>query len=276
MITYTEAQIHDSPYTNFIQIPIDEKHNHTFWEFFIVLTDNCVHTVNGKTVTLSAGNVYLLRPLKDNHFFNSTNDKETYRHRDVYITDSDMKTYCNLFSPTLYDELVSAPDAVSFTVTSSTCKYIEEIFATLNSQSSKVEQISKNIHFTVAINLLTAYETAKLPTSQPDWLNTFVKDLKNPDNFIVSIEELTAKIPYSHGYICKEFKRHMDQTIINFFNLQKINHASFLLMNTNLKILDISIMVGYSSPKNFIKQFTKIFQLSPSAWRTKNQIQSRK
>ena len=171
-----------------------------------MLNDNCTHTVNGKTVTLSAGNVCLLRPLKDNHFFNIPNDKDTYRHRDIYITDADMKTYCNLFSPALYSELLNAPNAVSFCITSTMCKYIEELFATLNNQSSTITQVSKNIHFAVAINLLTCYETAKLPTSQPDWLNEFVRDLKNPDNFVVSIEELTAKIPYSHGYICKEFK----------------------------------------------------------------------
>ena len=134
----------------------------------------------------------------------------------------------------------------------------------------------KNIHFSVAINLLTAYQLTKLPTSQPGWLNNFIEDLRNPDNFIYSIEELTAKIPYSHGHICKEFKKHTKQTVVNFFTLQKINHASYLLMNTNLKILDISVLVGYSSPKNFIKQFTSVFNLSPSTWRKKNQLPTKK
>ena len=73
-----------------------------------------------------------------------------------------------------------------------------------------------------------------------------------------------------------EFKKYLKQTIINFFNEQKVNRASFLLMNTNLKILDISNMVGYSSPKNFINQFTQRFSLSPSAWRAKNQCVSKK
>ena len=73
-----------------------------------------------------------------------------------------------------------------------------------------------------------------------------------------------------------EFKKYLNQTIINFFNEQKVNRASFLLMNTNFNILDIANMVGYSSPKNFINQFTKRFSLSPSAWRAKNQCASKK
>lgn len=276
MITYTEAQTQNSPYTNYVQSPSNELHNHTYWEFFVALSGNGTQTLNGKTIPLSPGNVFLLRPLKDNHFFTLVKDKESYRHRDVYIADSDMKTYCDIISPTLYDELLNSPNAISFNISSSMYKYVEEILSLPNVASSKMLQIQKNVHFAVAINLLTTYETTKLPTVQPVWLDKFVEDLKNPENFTVSIEKLTAKIPYSHGYICKEFKKNMNQTIINFFNLQKINHASFLLMNSNLKILDISIMVGYSSPKNFIKQFTKVFQISPSAWRTKNQLQSRK
>ena len=276
MITYTEAQIDNSPYTNYVQLPSNELHNHTFWELFVALSGNCNHFVNGKKTSLSLGNVYIMRPLKDSHYFNIVKDLEFYRQRDIYLTDSDMKTYCDIISPTLYNELLSSPTAISFNVSSSMCKYIEELFAPLNSDSPKNSQILKNIHLAVAINILTSYQTARLPKAQPEWLEKFIQDLKNPDNFVVSIEELIAKIPYSHGYICKEFKKHMNQTIVNFFNIQKINHASFLLMNSNLKILDISILVGYSSPKNFIKQFTKIFQLSPSAWRTKNQLQARK
>ena len=276
MITYTEAEILNSPYTSFVQVPCDELHNHTFWEIFIILHGNCNHTVNGKTTSLSAGNVFFLRPIKDNHYFSNKNSEEFYRHRDIYITDSDMKTWCDMISPDMYEELLKPNEPVSFNISSSMLKYIEEILMSPNFNLPNSSTILKNIHFAVAIDLLTSYLLTKLPTSQPDWLNGFVENLKKPDNFIYSIEELTSQIPYSHGYICREFKKHMNQTIVSFFNTQKINHASFLLMNSNLKILDISNIVGYTSPKNFINQFTKTFSLSPSAWRAKNQLLSKK
>jgi len=275
MLTYTESELLNSPYTNFIQVPTDEAHNHTYWEILVALSGSCMHTLNNKTHKLSPGKVIIMRPIKDRHFFNNNLD-ETYRHRDIYITDAEMKKWCNMISPELYGELLNAENPVNFTVTSSMTKYIEEMFNTPNFKLSSSISVLRNIHFSVAINLLTAYQITKLPTSQPDWLNAFVEDLRNPDNFAYSIEELTAKIPYSHGHICREFKKHIKQTIVNFFNLQKINHASFLLMNTNLKVLDISVAVGYSSPKNFIKQFTNVFRLSPSAWRAKNQLITRK
>ena len=276
MITYTEAEILNLPYTNYVQIPYDELHNHTFWEIFLILTGQCTHTVNGVSTDLTAGTVCFLRPIKDKHFFTHKHGDEGYRHRDIYVTDSDMQKWCNMISPSLYDELLEPSFPITFPVSTSTLRYIEEMLNSPNFQSANFSQSMKTIHFSVSIDLLTAHQLTKIPPACPAWLNDFVGELKKPENFLFSIEELTAKLPYSHGYACREFKKYFNQTIIEFFNEQKINQASFLLMNTNLKILNISNIVGYSSPKNFINQFTKRFSISPSAWRAKNQFASKK
>ena len=276
MITYTEAEILNSPYTNYVQIPYDKLHNHTFWEIFLILTGQCTHTVNGVSSNLTTGTVCFLRPIKDKHFFEKNQGNNYYRHRDIYVTDSDMQKWCNMISPTLYDELLEPNEPITFSGSASTLRYIEEVLNLPNFQSANFAQSMKTIHFSVSIDLLTTHQLTKIPPSCPTWLNNFVAELKEPENFLCSVEELTAKLPYSHGYVCREFKKYLNQTIIDFFNEQKINHASFLLMNTNWKILNISNMVGYSSPKNFINQFTKRFALSPSAWRAKNQFASKK
>lgn len=276
MITYTEAEILNFPYTNYVQIPYDKLHNHTFWEIFLILTGQCTHTVNGVSSNLTTGTVCFLRPIKDHHFFEKNQENEYYRHRDIYITDSDMQKWCNMISPTLYNELLEPSAPITFSISASTLQYIEEVLNQPNSQSANFAQSMKTIHFSVSIDLLTAHQLTKMPLPYPAWLTDFIGELIKPENFLYSVEELTAKLPYSHGYICREFKKHLKQTIIDFFNEQKIKQASFLLMNTNLKILHISNMVGYSSPKNFINQFKKRFVLSPSAWRAKNQFISKK
>lgn len=275
MITYTESEILNSPYTSYVQIPYNELHNHTYWEIFLILTGKRTHIVNGESSVLTAGTVCFLRPHKDKHFFTTTSD-DFSRHRDVYVTDSDMKTWCDMISPQLYEELFAPDMPISFSISSSFLKHMEELLNSPNSQSANFSQALRTIHFSLSIDLLVAYQLTKIPSSCPAWLNDFVLELKKPENFLYSVEELTAKIPFSHGYICREFKKYLNQTIINFFNEQKVNRASFLLMNTNLNILDIANMVGYNSPKNFINQFAKTFSLPPSVWRAKNQFASKK
>ena len=65
MITYTEAEILNSPYTNYVQVPYNELHNHTYWEIFLILTGDRTHNINGKSSVLTAGTVCFLRPLKE-------------------------------------------------------------------------------------------------------------------------------------------------------------------------------------------------------------------
>ena len=240
MITYTEAEILHSPYTTYVQVPYNELHNHTFWEIFLILTGERTHTVNGKNSVLTAGTVCFLRPIKDKHFFDLPTADNYSRHRDIYVIDSDMKLWCDMVSPALYDELFAPNTPITFPISSSMLKYIEEMLNTPNFQSANYPQAMKAIHFSLSIDLLVAYQLTKIPSSCPAWLNDFVNELKKPENFLYSIEELTAKLPYSHGYVCREFKKYLKQTIIDFFNEQKINRASFLLMNTNSKILDIA------------------------------------
>lgn len=274
MRTITKKSIMDFPYTNYVHIPEQAIHNHTFWEIFIILNGNCTHTVNGKTSKLPAGTVMILRPFKDSHFFRKFND-DSYRHRDFYIDDDDMRKWCDYVSPSIYDELKNPDDPVYLTVSPTSINFFEEMIFAPNYSAQKSD-VQKNVHFSIIITLLTKILVARLPKRTSSWINELVQKLKNPDNFSYTVEELIADTPYSHCYICREFNKYTGKTIINFFTIQKMNHASYLLMNTNMKIIDIANTVGYESPKNFINQFTKIFSMPPSQWRNLNQLSIKK
>lgn len=275
MRTITKTSIMNFPYTNYIHIPEQEIHNHTFWEIFIILNGNCIHTVNGKTSKLPAGTIMFLRPFKDSHFFQKFNDDDSYRHRDFYIDDDDMRKWCDYVSPSIYDELNNPDDPVYLTVSPTSINFFEEMIFAPNYSAQNLN-VQKNVHFSIIITLLTKILIAKLPKMASSWINELVQKLKNPENFSFTVEQLIADTPYSHCHICKEFNKYTGKTIINFFTIQKMNHASYLLMNTNMKVIDIANAVGYESPKNFINQFTKIFSMPPSQWRNLNQLSIKK
>ena len=277
MITYTESAIQDSPYTNFVQVPSSQNHNHTFWEIVIVLSGNITHVINGKARTNSAGSVTFLRPLKDSHYFLKTpDDNTTYRHRDIYVSVSDMDKWCGYLSDTLYKELYEPEEPYSFSIQSVLINYIESSFLSPDFEFKHNPTIFKNVQFSTVINLLTHMQVVQMPEALPQWLKTLIQTLSNPANFSTPVETLTHDIPYSHCHICREFKKYIGQTVANYFIKQKISYASYLLVNTNLRIIDIANTVGYDSPKNFINQFTKLFKVSPSEWRKKNQISVKK
>lgn len=269
MITY--PNIPNLFYTRSVKDPATENHNHGFWEIIIVLSGSITHVINGNTETLSANCVLFLRPYKDCHYYVKQNGNK-YLHRDIYISPSDMEKWCGLLSNSLYEKLYSPKDPVSFSIPSISINHMESLFLSHSFEFSHDIQLYKDLQFTTTITLLTAFRISQLVAAMPSWIKLLIQEMKNPTNFCTSIEKLTATTHYSHCHVCKEFKKYTGQTILSFFIEQKINYASYLLANTNMKILDISNSIGYDSSKNFISQFTKVFHLSPSKWRTKNQI----
>ncbi len=276
MITYTESTIHSTPYTNFVKVPLSYNHNHNFWEVVIVLSGSITHVVNGKPHTISAGSVTFLRPLKDSHYFIEPENKSMYRHRDIYVSVDDMEKWCDMLSPNLYNNLYKPDAPYTFSIQPTFINHIESTFFSPNFESIHNPLLYKNVQLSMVVSLLANFQVSQVPTAPPPWINNLIQTLKNPSNFSTPIETLTQSIPYSHCHICREFKKYIGQTVINFFIKQKISYASYLLVNTNLKIIDIANIVGYDSPKNFISQFTKNFQSSPSEWRAKNQIPIKK
>lgn len=272
MLTYTESAIHDSPYTKYVQVPLSRNHNHNFWEVIIVLSGNITHVINGQSYTNSAGTVTFLRPLKDSHYFLESEKSKSYRHRDVYINADDMEKWCNMLSKSLHADLYKPDQPCSFSIQSSLINHIESTFFSSDFESTHNPTIYKSVQLSIAITLLTAFQLSQMPATLPSWIDSLIQTLKNPANFSTPIETLTQAIPYSHCHICREFKKYIGQTVVNYFIKQKISYASYLLVNTNLKIIDIANTVGYDSPKNFINQFSKIFHSPPSEWRAKNQI----
>ena len=277
MITYTESTIHNSPYTNYVKIPYTKNHNHMFWEINIILSGSITHVINDNPCINPAGTVTFLRPLKDSHYFQETNlNEKMYRHRDFFINNEDMEKWCELLSKNLYNDLYKPEQPCSFSIPSTFLNHIESTFFSVNLEQLRNQAVFKNLQFSIVLSLLSSFQLSQSPTAIPPWIKELIQSLKNPSNFSTPIEVLFQTIPYSHCHICREFKKHMGQTAINFFIKQKISYASHLLANTNLKIIDVANIVGYDSPKNFIAQFTKAYQLSPSEWRIKNQILAKK
>ena len=271
MLILSHSNITNTPFTNIVQLPLSREHSHDYWEIVISLSNNQVHTINGITASFSMGDVLFLRPKKDVHFFEPViyRKQQLHRHRDIYVTDQDMKKWCGLLSATLYDDLVSPTIPPQIKLPFSTINHLEELLLPWTFNQTQNINIVENLHFSTTITILAMLKSTKSNTMPSQWLNTLVDTLSNPENFSSSVDDILAKIPYSHCHICREFKKATNQTVVNYFITKKINYAAYLLTNTNMKISEASNIIGYTSPKNFISQFTKIFKMSPSKWRAK-------
>lgn len=94
------------------------------------------------------------------------------------------------------------------------------------------------------------------------------------ENYIIShldqpltVRQIAESIYISHTYLCFIYKKKTGKTLGRFITEAKMNQARALLENTDKKIGDISLMLGYSNQNYFSKVFINTYGVSPHAYR---------
>ncbi|MEH7073467.1 response regulator transcription factor [Neobacillus drentensis] len=85
----------------------------------------------------------------------------------------------------------------------------------------------------------------------------------------ITIDKIARKIHMNPTYFCEYFKSQTGDTILDYVTKVRLEKAKVLLIDTDLKIYDISQFVGYSDTKYFSKLFKKYFGDVPSKFKEK-------
>lgn len=85
-------------------------------------------------------------------------------------------------------------------------------------------------------------------------------------NFATSIrlEEVSTLVGLTPTAFCRYFKERTKKTFVEYLNEMRIGYSKKLLLENKMKISTISGEVGFPNLSNFISQFKKVTEMSPS------------
>ncbi|WP_208559750.1 AraC family transcriptional regulator [Marinilactibacillus kalidii] len=83
----------------------------------------------------------------------------------------------------------------------------------------------------------------------------------------ITLEEISTHIGFSKEHFCRFFKKYFRMTFVNYLNRMRIKKAEYLLLNTHLKIIDISLETGFEDSNYFTSLFKKETKMTPSNYR---------
>lgn len=87
----------------------------------------------------------------------------------------------------------------------------------------------------------------------------------------ISLDMLEEKLDISKYRLCHEFKQYIKKSPKQYLIQRRLNAARILLINTNMKIYEIALNVGYDNINNFITAFRKQYNTTPSEYRREQQ-----
>ncbi|MCP5179969.1 MAG: helix-turn-helix transcriptional regulator [Pseudomonadales bacterium] len=83
----------------------------------------------------------------------------------------------------------------------------------------------------------------------------------------ITIQELARRVGTNEAKLMQGFKRLYGQTIIDFCQTRRMDHARHLLEESAQSITEIAFEVGYEYPSNFTTAFKRQFGVTPKAAR---------
>ncbi len=87
----------------------------------------------------------------------------------------------------------------------------------------------------------------------------------------IKLKKVACKFYMNPVYLGQLFKKTTGMQFNDYLNYVRIEEAKKLLRQTNMKVIEISKVVGYKDPKYFVQKFKSTTNSSPSSFKTCNE-----
>ncbi len=83
----------------------------------------------------------------------------------------------------------------------------------------------------------------------------------------IALQDIADEVNMTPQSFCRFFKKSTQKTFTVFLNEYRVNHATKLLLETQDDIKSIGYESGFSNLSNFFRNFKRVTQLTPNAYR---------
>jgi AraC-like DNA-binding protein len=237
----------------------------------LVTDGTCIHKINGQSRQLKKNALCLIRP-RDKHSIHDTEASKP-SHINICVRDSFIKKQLSLFDETLYAHLL-VPHIIEIEVSSNMTQYtLESIY--------KLQTLEKSDHLyrnTLTLLFLDLFRIIlheliiKTYTNDKQYVKPVqlvIELMSDPKNIHLSVEDICKISNFSHSYLIKLFKKHLNTTPNVHFKKIKMNYARTQLESTILPISQIAPNIGINNVCHFNTAFKKVFNITPGQYRKK-------
>lgn len=250
-------------------------HLHDDYEIFYLLEGERIYLINDKRYVVQENSLVFI----DKNVVHKTlvTDKPEYKRivinfRDTFLPDDDQFLLKQLFGKGPYiipipinkkrviHQLVSMLHQEYMIERNDAIIYIRSLLTQLLLESTR---LLEKQHSNPVIGNKNKNESKRDIAKVIEFINTnYSKD--------ISLCLLSQQFHLNEQYISRLFRKVTGSTIIDYLNAVRVNEAKRLLLESDMKVIEISKKVGYSNNVHLWRVFKKLTGFSPNEFRTVN------
>lgn len=262
------------PHTRFVHFP---AHTHNYVEVVYMCSGSTHHIIDGQDIILAPGELLFLSKHATQEIYPAT-------MHDLAINfiilpeffDLSLKMIGNdntALRTFLVESLIgdgNGPSYLHFKVSDvlPIQNLVENLIWSIKNKQANVRSINQTTMGLIFLQLLNHTDKMQLALSQTDHkLILKVLEYIEENYRDGELKDLAQILNYDVFWLSKEIKKVSGNTFSELLQLKRLNQAAYLLNNTNMKVIDISMAVGYENVSYFHRIFFNHFGMSPRSYR---------
>ena len=256
-------------------------HTHDFYEINYVYEGDCTNIIEGEKIYMEAGDFIIMSPGIFHTVYAETYSivvniliRPTFFHNTFLYVDEDESSLLSAFISKMKEK-----NHYKYYKCKADC-IIEEIASLIEEEAAQYHNsdiILDSIAVRLICNLLRNENQAMISGIQNTSSNTIMSILEymNENYTEASLAVVSDKFGYTPAHLCRMFSKHTGKTFGKILTEIRINKAIELLCNTNLKIFEISDLLGYNSHEYFQRLFKSHLGVTPQKYRQSQSCNSK-
>ena len=237
------------------------SHIHQFAEIVYCKKGSLELTVNGKTETMVAGDMAIIPPYQEHSY-----------HTPEYVIRW-ICVFSDHFIPSFVslDKFVSTPKNYVFKPDKKLISFISDKLPNTHERPVSPTEEELRIMHIITNCIYEDYlrKVELIHTPKENTLSNILLYIRQHFKEQITLNSIASALGYSPKYISNCISKIQNYTFPLLINSLRVDHAKDLLINTDMKIIDIGSECGYNNEKSFYRAFRSITNTTPRNYRIK-------
>lgn len=248
---------------------MSQSHYHDYFELYYLETGNRYHMVHDQLYYIHAGEFILFQPYVMHYSYGDVD--APFKRLLLYFHSDEINSAELLAALKSTNRVFRQKDVYHKNIH----RLLEMIMAEQETPEAYHQETLNTLLNFLVLSIVKNKDEKPVPEAK-DRIGKMISYIHAHYNEDISLEKLSQMFYVSPYYLCREFKRHTNRTIIQYINITRVMNAQRKFMETNMNVTAVSKEIGFSNLTHFNRVFKSFTGMTPSAYRQEFKNENKK